>query len=196
MNSAEKPWKKTACILCSLNCGLEVQTDGRRIVKIRGDDDHPASHGYICEKSQRMDFYQNGSDRLTSPMRRRADGSYEVISWETAIREIANKFKAIRSKYGGESILYYGGGGQGNHLGGAYGDATLKALGVKYRSNALPKKKPVNSGFRAKCSEPACMGTLSAVKWRYSLAKTLGSHTVLRAAAWFSTPSPKTLRAR
>lgn len=141
MNSAEKPWKKTACILCSLNCGLEVQTDGRRIVKIRGDDDHPASHGYICEKSQRMDFYQNGSDRLTSPMRRRADGSYEVISWETAIREIANKFKAIRSKYGGESILYYGGGGQGNHLGGAYGDATLKALGVKYRSNALAQEK-------------------------------------------------------
>lgn len=35
-------WKKTACILCSLNCGLEVQTggeDGRRIIKIRGDDE-------------------------------------------------------------------------------------------------------------------------------------------------------------
>ena len=25
-------WKKTACIICSLNCGLEVQTEGGRIV--------------------------------------------------------------------------------------------------------------------------------------------------------------------
>ncbi|MGA4814620.1 hypothetical protein ACPA9J_01035 [Pseudomonas aeruginosa] len=63
--------KKTACILCSLNCGLEVQTENGRISKIRGDDDHPASQGYVCEKSQRMDYYQNGADRLDTPMRRR-----------------------------------------------------------------------------------------------------------------------------
>lgn len=140
-STPESPWKKTACILCSLNCGIEVQTEGRRIIKIRGDDDHPASHGYVCEKSQRMNYYQNGADRITSPMRRRPDGSYEAISWDKAIREVADKFKAIKAKYGGESILYYGGGGQGNHLGGAYGDATLKALGVKYRSNALAQEK-------------------------------------------------------
>mgnify|MGYP006137830979 CR=1 FL=1 len=70
-NAAAAGWKKTACILCSVNCGLEVQTDGRRITRIRGDDAHPASQGYVCEKSQRMDWYQNGADRLTSPMRRR-----------------------------------------------------------------------------------------------------------------------------
>ncbi|MFZ5724049.1 MAG: molybdopterin oxidoreductase family protein [Pseudomonadota bacterium] len=140
----DESWQKTACILCSINCGLEVQTggpDGRQILKMRGDDAHPASHGYVCEKSQRMNHYQNGADRLTSPMRRRADGSHEAISWDTAIAEIAQKFMAVKKKYGGESILYYGGGGQGNHLGGAYGDSTLKALGVKYRSNALAQEK-------------------------------------------------------
>lgn len=139
--AAEAEWKKTACILCSVNCGLEVQTEGRRIVKIRGDEAHPASQGYVCEKSQRMDYYQNGADRLTSPMRRRADGSYEAIDWDTAIREIAAKFTAIRNTYGGESILYYGGGGQGNHLGGAYADSFLKAVGNQYRSNALAQEK-------------------------------------------------------
>jgi len=137
-------WQKTACILCSLNCGLEVQTstvNERRILKVRGDDAHPASEGYLCEKSQRLDYYQNGKDRLTSPMRRRTDGTYEAIAWEVAIPEIAQRFQAIKARYGGESILYYGGGGQGNHLGGAYGDATLKALGVKFRSNALAQEK-------------------------------------------------------
>ena len=134
-------WQKTACIICALNCGLEVQTDGRRIVRIRGDKAHPISQGYVCEKSQRMDYYQNGADRLQSPMRRRPDGTYEAIDWETAIREIAAKFSAIKARHGGESILYYGGGSQGNHLGGVYGDSTIKALGIQYRSNALAQEK-------------------------------------------------------
>ena len=136
-------WHKTACIICALNCGLEVQTNDqdRRITKIRGDKAHPISQGYVCEKSQRMDYYQNGADRLSSPMRRRPDGSYEAIDWETAIREIAQKFKAIRDTHGGESILYFGGANQGSHLGGTYGDSTQKALGVQYRSNALAQEK-------------------------------------------------------
>ena len=134
-------WKKTACIICALNCGLEVQTEGRRIVRIRGDRAHPTSQGYVCEKSQRMDYYQNGADRLTSPLRRKPDGTYEAIDWDTAIGEIAGKFAAIRSRHGGETILYYGGGSQGNHLGGVYADSTLKALGVQYRSNALAQEK-------------------------------------------------------
>ncbi len=134
-------WRKTACIICALNCGLEVQTAGRRIVRIRGDKAHPTSQGYVCEKSQRMDHYQNGADRLDSPLRRRADGSYERISWDTALGEIAAKFKAIQAQHGGEAILYYGGGSQGNHLGATYAESTLKALGVRYRSNALAQEK-------------------------------------------------------
>lgn len=134
-------WKSTACILCALNCGLKVKTEGERITKIIGDKDHPISQGYVCEKAQRMDYYQNGADRLSSPMRRKADGSYEAIDWDTAITEVAAKLQGVKQAHGGESILYYGGGGQGNHLGGAYGDSLLKALGVKYKSNALAQEK-------------------------------------------------------
>ncbi len=140
-NTGTDSWKKTACIICALNCGLEIKTEGGRISKIRGDKSHSISQGYICEKSQRMDFYQNGADRIDSPKRRRPDGSYENIDWETAIREIAEKFAAIKRKHGGESILYYGGGSQGNHLGATYADSTIKALGIQYRSNALAQEK-------------------------------------------------------
>ncbi|MGS0754647.1 hypothetical protein ACVBEH_07960 [Roseateles sp. GG27B] len=34
-------WKKTACIICSLNCGLEIKTEGGRITKIKGDKSNP-----------------------------------------------------------------------------------------------------------------------------------------------------------
>jgi anaerobic selenocysteine-containing dehydrogenase len=137
-------WRKTACILCSLNCGLEVQIGGhggRQIVKLKGDRDHPVSRGYLCEKAQRLDFYQSAGDRLDTPLRRRPDGTFEAIDWDTAIREVAAKFMDIKARYGGDKILYYGGGGQGNHLGGSYGAATLAAIGNRYRSNALAQEK-------------------------------------------------------
>jgi formate dehydrogenase len=134
-------WQSTACILCECNCGIVVQLDGRKLAKIRGDKEHPASQGYTCNKALRLDHYQNNRSRLTSPMRRRSDGSYEEIDWDTAIAEIAAGFKRIAQTYGGDKIFYYGGGGQGNHLGGAYSGAFLKALGSHYRSNALAQEK-------------------------------------------------------
>ncbi|MCZ6463354.1 MAG: molybdopterin-dependent oxidoreductase, partial [Proteobacteria bacterium] len=80
-------------------------------------------------------------DRLTGPLRRRPDGSFEAIDWDTAIREVAERFAAIRDEHGGESIFYYGGGGQGNHLPAAYSRSTRAVLGSGYRSNALAQEK-------------------------------------------------------
>jgi anaerobic selenocysteine-containing dehydrogenase len=137
-------WKTTACILCECNCGLDVELggeDGRHLVRLRGDKRHPASRGYACEKAHRLDHYQHARDRLTSPMRRKADGSFEPIDWDTAIREVAARLGAVRDAHGGDAIFYYGGGGQGNHLPGAYATATRRALGARYRSSALAQEK-------------------------------------------------------
>ena len=70
--TATDDWHATACILCSVNCGVEVRLggdDGRTFVRVRGDKAHPTSKGYTCEKALRLDHYQNGRHRLTSPMR-------------------------------------------------------------------------------------------------------------------------------
>ncbi|MEJ8850200.1 molybdopterin-dependent oxidoreductase [Variovorax rhizosphaerae] len=137
-------WKHNACILCECNCGIEVQLggpQGRNLVRVRGDDAHPASRGYACEKASRVDYYQNGPHRLTRPLRRRADGGFDEIDWDTAIREVAGKLAALRDTHGGSSILYYGGGGQGNHLPGLYSRATRAVLGMRYQSSALAQEK-------------------------------------------------------
>ncbi|WP_439658563.1 molybdopterin-dependent oxidoreductase [Lentzea sp. HUAS TT2] len=137
-------WKPSACILCECNCGIEVLVgdDGRSFDKIRGDKLHPASAGYTCNKALRLDLHQNGdTGRITHPLRRRPDGGFEEIDWDTAISEVAARLGAVRDTFGGETIFYYGGGGQGNHLGGAYSPATLAAFGAKYRSSALAQEK-------------------------------------------------------
>ena len=142
-------WRSTACILCECNCGIEVRLggeDGRRFERIRGDKAHPTSKGYTCEKALRLDHYQNGrSGRILRPLRRRPDGTFEEIGWEVAIAEIAERLRAVQRAagpdVGGEAIFYYGGGGQGNHLGGGYGNALLRAAGGRFRSSALAQEK-------------------------------------------------------
>lgn len=133
--------QSTACILCSINCGLEVRVDNGRFVRIQGDPKHPHSEGYLCQKAAGLDYYQNHARRLTHPMRKKVDGTFEQIDWETAISEVAEKLVQIRGAFGGTSIAYYGGGGQANHLGGAYAQPFREALGTPYVYSALAQEK-------------------------------------------------------
>ncbi len=137
-------FKSTACNLCFVNCGVKVQLggeDGRQILKVVGDEDHPTSRGYICNKATRLNFYQNNAARISAPLRRCPDGSYEEIDWDTAIAEIAGKLSAIRAEHGGERIFYYGGGGQGNHMGSISAMSLRGALGITYNGNAISQEK-------------------------------------------------------
>jgi len=133
--------EKTACILCSRNCGLEVDIEDAHLVRIRGDEDHPLSRGYLCQKAARLDHYQHNRDRLTHPLRRRSDGSFERVSWDEAIADIARRLVELRGAHGGRAFAFYGGGGQGNHLGGAYGVQLLKAMRSRFYYNALGQEK-------------------------------------------------------
>src|SRR4029450_4968843 len=137
----ERPWKQTACILCYVNCGVEVTTEGRAIARVRGDRANERSQGYLCQKAQRLHWYGNHADRLTTPLRRRPDGSHEPISWKTAFSEIAARLNALHTAYGSDACAFYGGGGRGNHLGGAYFGALREALGATKHFNALSQEK-------------------------------------------------------
>lgn len=132
---------KTACILCSRNCGLEVDVVDGHLKKIRGDAAHPSSKGYLCNKAARLDFYQNHADRLTHPLKRQADGSFVRITWEQALAEIAQQLNTLRDTHGGDAFAFVGGGGQGNHLGGAYGRQLLPAMKSRFVYSSLAQEK-------------------------------------------------------
>src|SRR5258707_9771720 len=108
-------WHKTACNLCYVNCGIEVAIENGRMGKIRGDRSNPKSQGYLCNKAARIPHYAHHKDRLTSPLRRRADGGFDAISWETAIAEIAERVQNLVDRHGGKSLALYGGGGAREH---------------------------------------------------------------------------------
>ena len=110
-NYNDIPWQQTCCILCSLNCGVEVKVKERKFVKIRGDKAHPVSEGYICQKAARLDHYQNHLRRIKQPLKKQSSGEFAPISWDQAIHEIAAKINTMKAEHGGSAIAYYGGGG-------------------------------------------------------------------------------------
>lgn len=129
-------WHKTACVLCNQNCGLEVKVENNRIAKVRRDKDNPRSMGYICNKGLNIAYHQHTSQRLKYPLKKVGD-DFIQISWEQAIKEIADKIREIVGSYGPRSIAYMGGGGQGCHFEAAFGMRFLRSLGSKNYYSAL-----------------------------------------------------------
>jgi len=124
-------WKKTACVLCGNGCGLEVQVEDNRIVKVRPDKDSPASEGYICRKGMNIAYHQHNADRLLYPLKKVGD-KFERVSWDQAIGEIAEKLKGILKQYGPRSLASMVGGGEFNAYGIPFLIRLVRGLGSRY----------------------------------------------------------------
>ena len=132
-------WKKTSCVLCGQNCGLEVTTEGSKIIKVRGDKENPRSKGYVCRKGASIAYFQNNPERLKFPLKR-VGSRFERISWDQALDEIAAKLKEVVQTHGPRSIAYMGGGGQGCHFEAAFGVRFLHGLGSKNHYSPLAQE--------------------------------------------------------
>ncbi len=129
-------WKKTSCVLCAQNCGLEVEIQNNKIVKVKGDKDNPRSQGYVCVKGINIAHHHDHEGRLLYPLKKTPEG-FVRVSWETAFAEISAKLKSIVAQHGPESYVYMGGGGQGCHVDAAFGIALMRKIGSRYHYNPL-----------------------------------------------------------
>lgn len=130
---------KTGCVLCAQNCGLEVEVENNRIVKVRGDKGNARSEGYVCRKGMNIAYHQHNADRLKYPLKRVGD-KFERIPWEQAIDEIGAKLGEIVDRHGPRSFAYMGGGGQGCHFEAAFGVRLMRGLGSRYHYSPLTQE--------------------------------------------------------
>lgn len=130
-------WKKTACVLCANTCGLEVDIEDNRIVKVRGDKDNPKSEGYVCRKGLNVAYFQHNEDRLMHPLKK-VNGSFEQISWDQAIDEIAEKLSSVVGEHGPRSLaLMMGGALLGCPSQGPFAVGLLRGMGSQYNYTSL-----------------------------------------------------------
>jgi len=101
--------KVTFCRLCEQLCGLKVEVDDGVITRIRADREHPITHGFACPKGLSANEIQDDPDRVVTPLRRTAAGTFEPVTWETALEEIGARLRTTIDRHGPDSVgLYLG----------------------------------------------------------------------------------------
>jgi len=104
-------WNKAPCRYCGTGCGVEVGVADGKVVAVRGDEKSPVNRGLLCAKGYHLPGMLYGKDRITKPMRRKADGSgFEPISWDEALDLIASKYSETLKEHGPEAVAMYGSG--------------------------------------------------------------------------------------
>lgn len=97
---------------CPDTCAIitEVRVSDGRAIGLRGDPDHPFTQGWLCAKVRPYLDRVYHPDRLLYPMRRvgpKGSGEWERTSWDEAIAEIVERWRAIMDQYGAAAILPY-----------------------------------------------------------------------------------------
>ncbi len=131
--------KKSACVLCVNGCGLDVEIEDNRIVRVRGNKEDPRSQGYTCRKALQMAYHQHNPDRLMHPLKKVGD-SFERVSWEQAISEIAEKLNDVVHQHGPRSLALAGGMNVGNAAQMPFSMGLLAGMGSQYRYNSLAQE--------------------------------------------------------
>ncbi|MCC6887066.1 MAG: molybdopterin-dependent oxidoreductase [Hyphomicrobiales bacterium] len=99
----------STCSECSVHCGSLIYVRNGVIEDIKPYPAHPLSKGAFCIKGLKgptgLAFHEN---RLLYPLRRTGEpgeGKWRRISWNEALDHAAERFSAVREKYGPLSLV-------------------------------------------------------------------------------------------
>ncbi len=94
----------STCSECSVHCGSLVYVRDGAIENIKPNPAHPLSKGAFCIKGLKGPTGLTYSERrLLHPLRRtgeRGEGKWQRISWDEALDHAAERYAAVREKYG------------------------------------------------------------------------------------------------
>jgi anaerobic selenocysteine-containing dehydrogenase len=138
------------CPLCEATCGLEIETRGRTVVKVRGDPEDVFSRGYVCPKGTALGALHGDPDRLRRPLVRRG-GRHVEVSFDEAFAEVERGLAPVLARHGRNAVAVYLGNPNAHTLEGSlYVRPLLKALATRNlysASTADQMPKHVSSGL-------------------------------------------------
>ena len=101
--------RRSYCGLCHPRCGLLLEVENGRIIKVKGDPEHPITRGRICSRGSLMPDHVYHPDRINYPIKRqgeRGSGKWQRLGWEQALDEVSERLEALREKYGAETLAF------------------------------------------------------------------------------------------
>ncbi len=104
--------KRTYCKVCMVHCGIVAEVQGERVLKVRGDRDHPLTKGYTCPKGRATGQIHHHPDAITRPMMRKS-GELVPVSWDEALDDIAARLRQVIDRHGKHAVAINFGSGLG-----------------------------------------------------------------------------------
>src|ERR1017187_5261016 len=99
---------KTVCPYCGVGCGMILQVENNRVVKVLGDPEHPANFGRLCTKGNTVALTLNSSDRLAAAFVRSEKKSERVrVPMEIALQQTAERLQKIIAQHGPDAVAIY-----------------------------------------------------------------------------------------
>jgi anaerobic selenocysteine-containing dehydrogenase len=102
-------WKASTCGMCPAGCGIVVRTREHKANKIEGNPIHPVNRGALCARGQAGLEILYNPDRIKGPMKRageRGEGKWQEISWEEAIKTLAEKLLELKSEGHAAEVVF------------------------------------------------------------------------------------------
>ena len=96
---------------CPNTCGLIATVEDGRLVKLKGDPNHPLTQGGACHKTSKYVKRVYSPERVTFPLIKR-EGRRERAGWQETLDLVAEKIQTVVAESGPEAILYYQGYGE------------------------------------------------------------------------------------
>lgn len=104
--------KRSICNHCAVCCGVLVEVENGKPISIRGDQDHPSTKGFICQRGQAAIDYFSHPGRVNRPKKRignRGEDRWIELGWDEALDDIAERLRLIVDRDGPESVAYTAG---------------------------------------------------------------------------------------
>lgn len=110
MSQAISPPKtvSSVCPYCGVGCGLLIESDGTRVIKVSGDKNHPSNKGRLCTKGQTSAQALVNSGRMESAFVR-SERRHEPVKTPMvqAIKATAQRLNAVLEKDGPNALAFY-----------------------------------------------------------------------------------------
>jgi len=103
LRSADTHKVRTTCTYCGTGCQLYLYLQDNRVVNITGAEDILPNNGSLCVRGRFGYDFISSSDRLTKPLLKK-NGNFTEITWDDALKQIADKLSSIKNQHGPDSI--------------------------------------------------------------------------------------------
>jgi anaerobic selenocysteine-containing dehydrogenase len=141
------------CRFCHAFCGIKVDIEDGKLIKVLGDIDNPMYHGYTCIKGRQLAEQHYNLERLLAPVKR-VDGKRMTIDPAQALDEIAAKLEQLIAEHGPRTVALYTGTYSFPYpAGSAMAGAFMKAIGspMLFTSGSIDQPgKPMAIAFHGR----------------------------------------------